>query len=84
MSMADYTREEMEGIVTRAKIFLRKEFDLDAGRFEIESLIAFFAQEVGVRAYNRGLTDAQAVMMKHVDDINDAIYQLERQPDATS
>lgn len=81
MSMADYSREEMEGIVARAKIFLRKEFDLDVGRFEIEALIAFFAGEIGVRSYNRGLSDAQAVMMKQVDDINDAIYQLERQPD---
>lgn len=72
----------MEVLVDKAKRYLRDEFDLDAGRFEIEALIAFFAEEIGVRSYNRGLTDAQAVMMKQVDDLNDAIYQLERQPKA--
>ncbi|SMC58731.1 DUF2164 domain-containing protein [Rhizobium sp. RU36D] len=78
--LSDFTKEEMADLIDRARAFLQMEFDLTAGRFEVEALIAFFAEEVGVRAYNKGLADAQAVLMAKVDDINDAIYQLERQP----
>lgn len=80
--LSDFTKEEMTALIDRARAFLQAEFDLKAGRFEIEALIAFFAEEVGVRAYNKGLADAQSVMMAKVDDIIDAIYQLERQPTA--
>lgn len=36
------------------------------------------AKEMGAYFYNRGLYDAQAILSKKVDDLQDAILQLEQ------
>jgi uncharacterized protein (DUF2164 family) len=38
----------------------------------------FFVDEIGAEFYNRGLLDAQAVLAARIDDVQDAISQLER------
>jgi uncharacterized protein (DUF2164 family) len=35
--------------------------------------------KIGVHFYNRGLRDAQAAVTAKMDDVVDAIYQLERE-----
>ncbi|WP_339328413.1 DUF2164 family protein [Luteimonas aquatica] len=41
-------------------------------------LLDFLAEEIGGYFYNRGLYDAQALVSAKMDDLSDAIYQLER------
>lgn len=48
------------------------------GRFDAEFLLDFFSGEVGSYFYNRGPYDAQAILSSKLDDLSEAIYQLER------
>jgi uncharacterized protein (DUF2164 family) len=44
-------------------------------------LLDFIGQEIGCFYYNQGLLDAQAVLSQRIDDIQDAIVQLEKLPE---
>ncbi|MGF0538551.1 DUF2164 domain-containing protein [Agrobacterium sp. ES01] len=77
MATLDFSPEELAETVARLQSHFREEFQLELGRFEMEELVAVFAGELSSHFYNRGLYDAQAAVMQKVDDINEAIYQLE-------
>ncbi|MBX9867636.1 MAG: DUF2164 domain-containing protein, partial [Burkholderiales bacterium] len=60
--------------------YFARELNSDLGGFDAQFLLDFIAQEIGVYFYNQGLLDAQTVLSKKVDDIQDAIGQLEKFP----
>ncbi len=68
-------------IALELKAYLSEEFDLEIGRFEAEGLLETMLRLAGPFLYNAGLRDAQALLMRHVDDFNDGIDQLERRPE---
>lgn len=78
--MADiqFSSEEKEVIVRRIKLYFAEELKQEIGRFDAEFLLDFFAGEVGAYFYNRGLYDAQAILSGKLDELGEAIYQLER------
>lgn len=78
--MADikFTADEKALIVRRIQLYFSQELKQDIGRFDAEFLLDFFAVEIGVCFYNRGLQDAQAILAKRLDDVADAIFQLEK------
>lgn len=78
--MADikFTAEEKAVIVRRIQLYFSQELKQDIGRFDAEFLLDFFAEEMGAYFYNRGLYDAQAILAKRLDDVADAIFQLEK------
>jgi uncharacterized protein (DUF2164 family) len=78
MDAIDFTKEERAFMVAKLQAHLQEAMELDAGQFETEFLLKFIESEIGVVFYNRGLLDAQAVLSKQVDNIADAIYQLEK------
>jgi len=78
MTSIKFSREEKTQIVQKVKVYFREELDYDIGGFDAEFLIDFFAQEVGAYFYNRGLYDAQAVLSEKLEDITDALLQLEQ------
>jgi len=80
MPKLDFSSDDQAAIVARVRAYFLSEFDLDVGRFEAEAILTFFAKEIGAHFYNRGLYDAQSVIVNQVDVINDAIYQLEKAP----
>ena len=51
------------------------------GQFDAEFLLDFFSQELGAYYYNHGLYDAQAALAAKLEDVQDAIYQLEQHTD---
>jgi uncharacterized protein (DUF2164 family) len=73
-----FSPAEKEVIVRKIKLYFSEELQQQIGSFDAEFLLDFFAKEIGVYFYNRGLYDAQALLSKQLDDIQDAIYQLER------
>ncbi|WP_246085084.1 DUF2164 domain-containing protein [Rhizobium glycinendophyticum] len=75
-------KEARDHITMELKAYLSEEFDLEIGRFEAEGLLAAVLRLAGPHFYNAGLRDAQALLMRHVDDVNDGIDQLERRPEA--
>ena len=71
--MADFTREEKDTIVAKIQTWFEKELSQDIGQFDAEFLLDFFGDEVGKYFYNRGLNDAQAILLGRMDNITEAI-----------
>lgn len=71
---------------TRARLnqqirqYLSDELDTDLGNMEADFLIDFLTKSLGASFYNLGLKDAQALLARKMDDINDELYGME-QPD---
>ncbi|MGV2976737.1 DUF2164 domain-containing protein [Roseibium alexandrii] len=71
---------------TRARLneqirqYLSDELDTDIGNMEADFLIDFLSGSLGASFYNLGLKDAQALIARKMDDINDELYGME-QPD---
>lgn len=78
MASPEFSPEQLAILVSAVQKHVAAEHDLELGRFEAEELLDFFARQIGPHFYNRGLTDAQVVVAKQFDAINDALYQLER------
>jgi uncharacterized protein (DUF2164 family) len=78
MQKVEFSPEEKNEIAHKVQLYFREELEQEIGRFDAEFLIDFFAEEVGAYYYNRGLYDAQALVASKVDDLSDAIYELEQ------
>lgn len=83
MSEIEFSIEEKEAIVTKIKRYFNDELDQEIKQFDAEFLLDFFTEEIGVYHYNRGLADAQIAIQGKFEDINDAIYMLEKETDNT-
>ena len=73
-----FSQAEKDVIVRRIKLYFSEELQQQIGSFDAEFLLDFFAREIGAYFYNRGLYDAQAALSNKLDDIQDAIFQLEQ------
>jgi len=81
MSQIEFTEDEKAIIVRKIQSYFSGELKQSIGRFDAEFLLDFFAGEVGAYFYNRGLYDAQAALAAKIDDVQDAILQLEKRTD---
>lgn len=81
MTEIKFTEEEKAVIVRKIQFYFTEELKQEIGRFDAEFLLDFFSGEVGSYFYNRGLYDAQAILSSKLDDLSEAIYQLERPTD---
>lgn len=71
-------KEEKAAIVRKIQLYFAEELKQEIGGFDAEFLLDFFADEIGSYFYNRGLYDSQAILSAKLDDLSEAIYQLER------
>ena len=81
MARIAFASDEKRRIVERIRRYFADELKQDIGGFDAEFLLDFFADEIGVAFYNLGLRDAQAALAARIDDVQDAISQLERPTD---
>lgn len=72
-----FSKEERAEIVGRIQRYFTDELDGEIGNMPAEQLLGFFTEVIGPFFYNRGLADAQGVLMTKLDEFNDAIYGLE-------
>ena len=77
MNEIKFNKDETALIVRKIQLYFQEELQQDIGRFDAEFLLDFFSKEIGTFFYNRGLADAQATITHQLEEINDAIYQLE-------
>ncbi|MBP7781828.1 MAG: DUF2164 domain-containing protein [Burkholderiales bacterium] len=75
-----FAKPQQELLTQKLQQYFARELNSDLGGFDAQFLLDFIAQEIGVYFYNQGLLDAQTVLSKKVDDIQDAIGQLEKFP----
>lgn len=76
-----FTESERAAITRKIQLYFTEELKQQIGRFDAEFLLDFFAEEVGAYFYNRGVYDAQAILAGKLEDLGEAIYQLERPTD---
>ncbi|KAA3614126.1 MAG: DUF2164 domain-containing protein [Calditrichaeota bacterium] len=81
MSKIEFSDQEKEVIIKKVQTYFTDELDQEIGRFDAEFLLDFFAKELGSFFYNRGLYDAQSILKDKLENINDAIYELEKPTD---
>jgi uncharacterized protein (DUF2164 family) len=58
--------------------YLKDELDLEVTGFDAVFLTDFVTETLGPYFYNQALADAQALLGKKLDELNDAIWQLEQ------
>ena len=78
MSEIKFSKEEIEVISLKIQNYFREELDQEIGQFEVQFLLVFLAKEIGPYFYNRGLYDAQAILLNRMDNITEAIYDIEK------
>ncbi|EJC80282.1 hypothetical protein Rleg4DRAFT_1903 [Rhizobium leguminosarum bv. trifolii WSM2297] len=78
MKKIEFSREEKVEIVSRIRAYFDRELD-PIGALPAEFLLDFFAEEIGPYFYNRGLRDAQAALLKRMEDVAEDIHLLERE-----
>lgn len=84
MTEIKFTEGERAAITRKIQLYFSEELKQQIGRFDAEFLLDFFAEEVGAYFYNRGVYEAQAIVASKLDDLGEAIYQLERPTDFKS
>jgi len=77
MSKIEFTREEKDAIVRQVQGYFDQELGQEIGQFDAEFLLDFFSEKIAPRYYNKGLSDARSVLEKKLEDIDEAIYDIE-------
>jgi len=81
MSDIKFSKDEKKVIVQKIQMYFREELDQEVGNFDAEFLLDFISDEIGAYFYNRGLYDAQAVLESRIENIAEAIYEIEKPTD---
>lgn len=78
MTEIKFDKEEKARMVAKLQMYFNDELDHQLGQFDAEFFLDFLGEDIGSYFYNRGVFDAQAVLSQKIDDVSDAIYQLEK------
>jgi uncharacterized protein (DUF2164 family) len=78
MSEIKFTKEERDVVCRKIQLYFQEELEQDIGQFDAGFLLDFFAEEIGPYFYNRGLYDAQAILESRLENIGEAIYEIEK------
>ena len=69
---------EKTHLIEKIQHYLLTELDCDVGQFDTEFFLDFLTIELKGYYYNQGLYDAQAILSNKIEDINEAISELEQ------
>ena len=78
MSEIIFTSEERDIMCRKIQLYLREELEQEIGQFDAGFLLDFFTEEVGPYFYNRGLYDARVILASRMENIAEAIYEIEK------
>lgn len=78
MSSIKLPEEQKKQLIDKIQRYFSEELDQELGSFDAEFLLDFFSENFGGVYYNQGLQDAQTVMMSKLEDISDALYEIEK------
>ncbi len=85
MSEIEFLKGEKDVITEKIQRYFVNELDQEIGQFDAEFLLDFFSEELGGYFYNRGLNDAQLVVKKTLElmdeTIDEKIYAIEKPTD---
>ena len=78
MTTIKFSNQEKEQLVDKLQRYFERELEQELGQFDAEFLLDFVSKEFGSFYYNRGLYDAQHIITDRVEQISEAIYELEK------
>ena len=78
VTMIKFSTQEKEQLILKMQQYFSRELDQELGQFDADFLLDFISKELGSAFYNRGLYDAQTLVSERVEQISDAIYELEQ------
>lgn len=81
MATIEFSKEEKAVIVSKIQRYFADELNQEMGQFDSEFLLDFFSDQIGAFYYNRGLYDARSIVAGRLDDITEAIYEIEKPTD---
>ncbi|MGR6875155.1 DUF2164 domain-containing protein [Pseudomonas sp. HK3] len=70
--------QQISAITDKLKKYFDDELHQDIGQFEAEFLLDFFAKEVGVYYYNKGIQDASTLMNEKLEDLQHGMFEIEQ------
>ena len=76
--MIKFSQQEKEQLILKMQQYFSKELEQELEQFDADFLLDFISKELGSVFYNRGLYDAQTLISQRVEQISDAIYELEQ------
>ena len=74
----DINEADKAVLTQKIQTYFADELGHEIGRFEAQFLLDFLEKELGAIYYNQGLYDAQALLMKRMDTLTEAIVALEK------
>jgi uncharacterized protein (DUF2164 family) len=77
----ELSREARQAAATSLQKVLAEELDVEAGALQAEMILDRIILDLGPVLYNRGVTDARAVVAAKAEDMDEALYGLQRQTD---
>jgi uncharacterized protein (DUF2164 family) len=78
VSEIKFSREEKEVLTRKIQRYINEELDHEFGGFDSEFLLEFFSKEIGAYFYNKGLLDAKSILDMKLEEVSDAIYEIEK------
>jgi uncharacterized protein (DUF2164 family) len=78
MTVIEFSNEERAILAGKIKTYIATELGQEIGDFDAGFLLDFVTKEIGPYYYNRGLYDAQALLSKRIDEVGEAIIDLEK------
>lgn len=78
MSKIELPKETREALAKALSRYLKDELDLEVTGFDAVFLTDFITENLGPYFYNQGLADAQALLGRKLEEMGEAIYQLEQ------
>ena len=78
MSKIELSKEARDALAKALSRYLKDELDLTVEGFDAVFLLDFISETLGPHYYNQGLHDAQAILHSKLEQIGDAIYEIEK------
>jgi uncharacterized protein (DUF2164 family) len=78
MSRIELEKPVRDALARALTRYLKDELDVELGGMDAVLMLDFLSEKLGPHYYNQGLADAQAIFSKKVEQIADAIYEIEK------
>ena len=78
MSNIEFSKAQKEYLLSKLQRYFEDEMDQELGQFDAEFLLDFISRELGAFYYNQGLYDAQDILQQRLQNISEAIFEIEK------
>lgn len=75
----ELSREARQAAAERLRTLVGEGLDVEIGSLQAELILDQIARDLGPVFYNRALSDARAVIAAKAEDMDEALYGLQRQ-----